>query len=69
MSKLKGLKTYAIAALLAVAAYLGGASPDDTVAVVQANAPEAAAVLAAGVALGRAIVALFGKLRTEGVIS
>lgn len=68
LSKLKGFKTYAVAACLAAVAALNGASVDNVTDVVTHNAAEAGAVLAAGVAFGRAIVALFNKLRKDGVI-
>lgn len=68
LQKLNGYKTYIVAALAGAIAAINGAGLDNVADVVQHNAPEAGVVLAAGIALGRAVVALFGKLRTDGVI-
>lgn len=68
LARIKGFKVYIVAALIALVAILTGGSPEDAAKAAQSHSPELALVLAAGVALGRALVALFGKLRADGVI-
>lgn len=68
LNGLKGFKIYLIAALVALVSVLSGGSPEDAAKAAEGQAPEFGLVLAAGIALARAVMSLFAAMRQRGVI-